>query len=309
MLRSALIVLRVLALSIIWIIAFMLLGGVLLPATPSLEPSGERASAALVGLFAQAVVNTAVLVYIILRSRWSGWKLSGAVFMIHFGAMTLLSQMETVAFPAVLNRLPPGLFPAMVLMQLLMTLGFAPLAVLVMGKWRHDPADDTINERLEMPGGEWLWKLALIVVAYEALYFGFGYFVAWRNPAVQEYYGGTDPGSFLAQLANVMRDTPWLPFFQVLRALLWTAIALPVIRSFKGSALETGVAVGLGFAFLMNSAHFIPNAIMPDAVRTAHFFETATSNFIFGLIGGALLATPFAPRLLSGRQLRLSVKP
>ena len=38
-----------------------------------------------------------------------------------------------------------------------------------------------------------MWKLAAIGVCYVALYLIFGYFVAWQNPALRDYYGGTAP--------------------------------------------------------------------------------------------------------------------
>ncbi|HEY6041614.1 MAG TPA: hypothetical protein VIX58_05745, partial [Anaerolineae bacterium] len=154
------------------------------------------------------------------------------------------------------------------------------------------PGENEPNDRLVMPPGEWIWKLAVIAFVYLTIYMTFGYYVAWRNPAIQAYYGGTDPGSFGGQLANVMRDTPWLPFFQLLRGLLWTIIALPVIRTMKGAWWETGLAIGLTYAVLMNSGLILPNPIMPPAVRMAHLVETATSNFIFGWVVTWLLLRP-----------------
>ena len=70
--------------------------------------------------------------------------------------------------------------------------------------------------RLLIPATEWAWKLAVIVIAYVVLYFSFGYFVAWKSPAVREYYAGSDPGSFLAQMKTVLITTPWLIPFQML---------------------------------------------------------------------------------------------
>ena len=52
----------------------------------------------------------------------------------------------------------------------------------------------------------------------------------------------------------------------------------------KGPWWETGIIVGLQFAILMNAVHILPNPYMPAAVRAAHFWETATSNFILGFV-------------------------
>jgi hypothetical protein len=134
---------------------------------------------------------------------------------------------------------------------------------------------------LELPAGEWLWKLSLIAAAYLVLYFSFGYFIAWRTEAVREYYGGTDSGNFFAEMRKVLVTTPWLPLFQIGRALMWTAFALPVIRMMKGKWWEAGLAVALLFSVVMNSQLLLPNAFMPPAVRFAHLIETASSNFLF----------------------------
>lgn len=114
------------------------------------------------------------------------------------------------------------------------------------------------------------------------------YFIAWQNPAVREYYGGIDEGSFFARMGAVLRDTFWLIPFQILRAMLWAVIALPVIRMMKGQWLETALAIGLLFA--VNTAQLLlPNPYMPEAVRMTHLIEVASSNFIFGLFVGWLL--------------------
>ncbi len=142
-----------------------------------------------------------------------------------------------------------------------------------------------------MPLGEWAWKQSLIVVAYLVIYFTFGYFIAWRSSAVRAYYGGSDPGSFLTQMSIVLRDTPWLLPLQVVRAMLWTALAVLVIRLMKGRWWEIGLVVGLLFA-IPNAQLLIPNPFMPAEVRMVHLLETASSNFLFGwLVVWVLLNT------------------
>src|SRR5204863_8256088 len=99
-------------------------------------------------------------------------------------------------------------------------------------------------------------------------------------------------GTFFAHLRVVVSDMPWLVGFQVLRALLWVALALPVVRLLKGSWTETGLALGLLFAVVMNAQLLLPNPYMPEAVRMAHLVETASSNFLFGGLLGWLFARP-----------------
>ncbi len=81
-----------------------------------------------------------------------------------------------------------------------------------------------------------------------------------------EYYGGIDEGSFLAHMSAVLANMYWLIPFQVLRAMLWVAIGLLVIRMMKGRWQETALALGLLFA-VMTAQLLIPNPYMPEAVR------------------------------------------
>lgn len=98
---------------------------------------------------------------------------------------------------------------------------------------------------------------------------------------MRAYYGGGDPESFISHITSLLRDDPLLFLLQAVRALLWLAIAVPVIRMMKGEWWESGLAVALLFA-VMTSQLLLPNPLMPDEVRMVHLVETATSNFLFG---------------------------
>jgi hypothetical protein len=71
--------------------------------------------------------------------------------------------------------------------------------------------------------------------------------------------------------------------------MLWVAIALPIIRMLKGDWRETALAIGVTFSVLMNALLLLPNPYMPEPVRMAHLVETASSNFIFGLLVGWMM--------------------
>jgi hypothetical protein len=279
------IVLKVTALTIILFICFAVASGVVGQQDSSQTP--EQAGAAAMALLAVCFLNTLVLSHIILRSRWASWRLMATVFLVFYGIMTFMSQIESAVF---VTRLPSGMLPRLFFMGALIAAPYAVLAVLILGKRKADIANTEPNSRLVMPTKEWTWKLTVIAIAYLILYFTFGYFIAWQNPAVREYYGGMDEGGFFAQMGTVLGNTFWLIPFQILRAMLWVAIALPVIRMMKGQWQETALALGLLFAVLMNAQLLLPNPYMPEAVRMAHLIETASSNFIFGFLIGWLLA-------------------
>jgi hypothetical protein len=231
-------------------------------------------------------LETVVLTYLILRSRWTGWRLIATVFFIFYGVTTFMPQIESAVF---LTHLPPGMLPRLFLMGALIAAPFSVLAVLILGKRKAEVVDTQPNSRLVMPASEWAWKLAVIAVTYLILYFTFGYFIAWRNPAVRGYYGGTDEGGFVGQMGRVLRNTPWLIPFQIVRAVFWVALAVPVIRMLKGQRTEAALAVGLLYSVVMNAQLLLPNPYMPEPVRMAHLVETASSNFVFGVFIGWLL--------------------
>jgi hypothetical protein len=283
--KASAIALRVIALTIILFVCFAAAGAVIGPQTNPQTP--ERSGAAAIALLTVCLLDTLVLTHIILRSRWAGLRLMATVFIVFYGVMTFMSQIESAVF---LTRLPSGTLPRLFLMGALIAAPYSVLAVLILGKAKADTAQVEGNARVVTPISEWMWKLAVIVLAYLILYFTFGYFIAWRNPALREFYGGIDEGSFLAHMRAVFRDAPWLIPFQIMRAVLWSVLALLVIRMMKGSWKETALAIGLLFAVLGSAALLIPNPFMPEAVRMTHLIETASSNFIFGMLVGWLLA-------------------
>ena len=273
---------RVIALTVVLFLCFALAAALVrLPGSQTSDQGGAAALRLLTVCFLQA----AVMSYLILRSRWTGWLLVAAVFFVFYGVMTLMPQSDSIVF---LTRLPAGTLPKLFLMGALIAAPFSVLAVVILGK-RKSSVTVRQDSQQRMPASEWAWKLALIALVYVCLYFTFGYYIAWRNPAVPTYYGGVDEGTFWANMGTVARKTPWLIPFQALRAICWAALALLVIRMQKGRRLEVALAIGLLFA-VMTAPLLLPNPYMPDAVRMAHLVETASSNFIFGTFVGWLLS-------------------
>ena len=265
---------RLLAVTTLYFGTFAVVSGALL-ANVSPQPAPEEAGAALLALLVISLINAAVWSYVILRAGWTGWKLIAAIFFVFYGVTTLMPQIETAFF---ITSLPPGMLSRLFIAGAIMAAVFAPLSILILGKARSRAYGTAGWPR--MSAGAWIVKLSLIVVVYVVIYFTFGYFIAWKSAAVRAYYGGRDPGSFFAQIASVLRDQPSLVLLQVARALLWTAIALPVIRMMRG---KWWAAVAVGLLFAVTSLQLLlPNPLMPYDVRMAHLLETSTSNFLFG---------------------------
>lgn len=239
------------------------------------DQTPEKVTALLVGVLVMSAVDTLVVSLLILRSRWHGWRLMAALAFSLYGVMTFMSQIETAWFGPSLGIPASWLLP-LFLGSLPIMLGFVPMAVLVLGKGRPSVADPEPAVALPAGIGDWVWRLALIAVAYVVLYFGAGYIIAWQNPELRNLYGsGADPRVFHPVL---------LPAFQLLRGVLWTLFALPVIRMSRGGSWQVALLVGLLYALPMNMAHAVPNDLMSASVRLSHFIETVSSNFIFGLL-------------------------
>ena len=272
------IAIRVLALTVLYFICFSAVSAAVIPRLAN-EPDPGQATELLATLLVVSFLNAVVFSYVILNSRWTGWKLILSIFFVCYGVTTVMGQIETAVF---VTTLPPGFLLRLFLSGALIAAIFSPLAVLILGKRESIATEDTQPSRLKFSAVEWAIKLSLIAIAYIVIYFSFGYFIAWKSAAVRAYYGGTDPGSFFSHISNVARDTPWLFALQALRALLWVALAVPVIRMMKGEWWKAGLAVALLFSVVMNAQLLLPNPLMPAEVRMAHLLETASSNFLFG---------------------------
>ena len=242
-----------------------------------------------IGLLIIALVNVLVIAALILTSRWGGWKLAISLALAYYGAVTVLPQIETWYFLSTISvdrRLLPWLF----VMGIPTAFLFVPLAVRLLGKWRAG-RDASPDRALGLPAGQWIGRLAVLAVAYAALYWAAGYFIAWQNPELRAFYGRPgDAVPFLTHTADTFRREPGLFLLQLLRALLWVLCALPVILGSRVSPGWTALVVGLLFSAPQNVAHILPNPLMPLAsVRMSHLLETASSTFVFGVLVVLLL--------------------
>ena len=64
---------------------------------------------------------------------------------------------------------------------------------------------------------------------------------------------------------------------------------LPGSRRLHAAAGAAAMSLFLGVIPLI-----VPNSILPDHVRWAHFVETVTSGFLFGAVAGWLMSAPRA---------------
>jgi hypothetical protein len=229
---------------------------------------------------------TIVLSYPIIRSRWTGLKLILAIAAAYYGLAVFLPQLDVILFLDYFESLVDITMVPKILMQgAIVTLLFVPLCVFVFRKMRNDTSDDLSNERTQtMSKKQWVTKLSVIACSYIILYVAAGALIAWQNPELAVYYG-----DLIDRMGAV---GTWMLLFQGFRAIIFAAIAIPIIRLMKGKWWERGLAVALLFSVLMSAAMLIPTSFMPDSVRMSHFLELFSENFILGWIVTWLLHRP-----------------
>lgn len=279
--------LKTIALAVLMLIVMVVASALVLPAE-MVDAAPADGGNVIPLLFVVTAVDALILSLVITRSRWSGLPLIAGLTFAFYGVQTVVGQIEAVVFLTPLGeRWGAGSIPVLtmplnfILSQFMIGAALAivgvPVAALLFGKAKRDGEGSAARVNPGITGLEWAWKLGVVIVLYELLYFGFGYYVAWKDPAVLAFYQGTDPGSFFAQMRNVATETPTLIPFQALRALLWAAFSLPVIRMLRHKPWLGALLTGLFVSLPMNVPHIVPNPYMPTAVRTAHFIETPHS--------------------------------
>jgi hypothetical protein len=292
---AAVFVLRVLVLTVVLIIVFMIASNVagvaqvpLSSAQAASTPTAQaqQPSASLIkALLAYAFLVSLVIAWIIQSSRWRGLKLIAALVFTFYGLMTFIIQIESIVY--LRAKMPPGLIKDLFVMGAVVALLFVPLAVLIMGKirWAGQPSAAhafTLKSQAA--------RFSILAIVYVVLYYLFGYYVAWQNPELRLYYAGTtELNSFYQMMRSTATGTPWMLPFQFGRGLLWTLFAYPVIRMLNTSRIETAGIIAALFG-VGSFALLIPNPLMPASVAHSHLWETLLSDLLLGAIVGWVLA-------------------
>ena len=239
-------------------------------------------------LFFSLCVGIAVS-YLILRSSWRGWPLAAAMFVGMYGISTVTSQIDSIFFLS--NKLAPGMIKAIFVQGAIGMLLFAPLAVLVLGRWPAPASAVVLPAPEPLRPASAVWKIVLLVVAFVFLYMLFGYYVAWQNPELRKYYGGHEWPNFFAAMKGNWQDSPLIFPVASFRALLFIVFLYPLIRMLRVARWETTIATAL-FLACWTTALLLPNPLMPPSVARSHFWETLGFSLAFGPLLGWLLSTP-----------------
>jgi len=288
--NCVIVVLRTLAVCLVFIVCMsvgMALSGLSRLASQGLAPQQPATSDVFAPLVFFALCVGVVASYLILRSRWHGWVLAGAMFVGMYGISTVTSQIESIFFLS--NKLPHGMIRAIFIQGAIGIALFAPLAVLVLGKWRDAEPAAVLATPEHLRASAIAWKLSLLVVAFVFLYMFFGYYVAWQNPELRKFYGGPDWPTFFAAMKGNWQNSRLIFPLAAFRALLFVGFMYPLIRMLSVGRWESAIASAL-FLASWTTALLLPNPLMPVSVARSHFWETLAFSLVFGSLLGWLLS-------------------
>src|SRR5437867_26337 len=144
--RTILLGLKIISLTIILFVCFTVGSAVADLRSDSDGTRTEPVGSTVLPLLMVCLLDTTVLAYLILRSRWGGWRLTAAIFLSFYGVMTVMSQIESAVFLS--HVLPPDFIPKIFVMGAIVAGLFSPLAVLVLGKIRQEKASQVARPRL-----------------------------------------------------------------------------------------------------------------------------------------------------------------
>ena len=265
------------ALTII-LIAISGVGSTFLPAVGSAGETGQLAVPPLYLVVLVFFFQTLALAIPVLWSRWTGWRLAAALFVVYYGTVTVVSQIESVIYLS--DKMPGDLIAGLFVMGLFVAALFSPICVLLLGRWKAESMRiETTDSALNL--GRWGWRAAVAGVVFLGLYYLFGYYIAWQDAELRAYYEGTDPGSFIAQMASIVRHTPWMIPLQYVRGMMYVGLGILVLRAMRGPWWRAGFALAMLFA-VPTLYLLMPNPVMPDFPRMIHLVETLPYQFLFG---------------------------
>lgn len=287
-------VLKGAALALIYAVCFIV-PSLVFPITPEMA----RASAPMAGyeLPLNLLFMVVVTVLLVKNSKWSGWKLTGVLWLTLWGLQTFMTQIETWYFIESFPLITPAEMLRLFIRNALTLLIFVPAAVWIAGGFKKKETAFRMPS-IHLPGV--LIALPLLGAAYLFLYLLAGYYIAWQFEATRAFYTpalGAVPG-FFEQWGNTMKSHPSLLAFQVFRGMLWALLGYPLIASLKGK-LPSRMALGYVLFGLVPTVQLIfPNPLMPSGVRFAHFIEVFLSTGTFGVL--TVLAADWVKRPCKG---------
>jgi hypothetical protein len=240
-----------------------------------------KSETSLLTFFLTCLLNAGAILYFVRYSTLKGWKLTGVIFLLGFGLMYFMSQIETLWFNDSVQFPIMGIY-GIVTGGAFMFVLFALATTWITGNFKRSENKEISSNTIDFA---LLWKRILLisVVIWPLLYFSAGYFIAWQFEAIRFYYtGSVVKESYLFMFADYLDSNLYL--FQIFRGLLWVLLSMLVLKFMRGTIVQKGIALTMLLVFLCCIQLMLENPFMPQAVRMGHLLETSTENAILAII-------------------------
>src|SRR5690606_25589524 len=248
------------------------LAGLLVPSVAEALAARQReGSAGAAAVAFAALLQALMLAPTAARARPGRWRAALGIGGAYWLITPVLMQIESAVFLAPV--LPDGFLLSVGISETVIAATAGVLAATLFGRRAGESAaprhQALLDPNVSVHG--WVARLVAICVIYILLYLLAGAFIALRDPALQAFYDQIGMPS-LGTIFGV----------QALRGALWAAAGALLLGVLDANRRTAAGLVVLVFT-LPVTLLLIPNPIMPPEVRSTHFVEVASSNFLFGL--------------------------
>lgn len=251
--------------------------------TSASSPPPEAAS--MLPLLAMIGLNSIVIYLLVLNSNKHKRAIVLPLSIILFGIISFMTLNEALFFNDALKGMDNSNMIDIAVWQAVCLLMVSAAAAYTLPYRRTA----TTVSALRLPVKDYAVPLLQIAFGYMAIYWLFGYFIAWQDAALREFYtGSTDLLGPLDHLKMSLTEEPELLAFQVLRGFFWAYFVWIIVQMTETGTTGKILTSGLACSVLMASALLVENPFMPEAIRMVHLHEVASSNLIFGMLAAWL---------------------
>jgi hypothetical protein len=280
---------KILKLFLFWIIIIVLMilswsvGSVVGNAiTKSYPPPPADPVSAFQAFLIVCVVNSLLVTVLIWTTRrYKGWMKWVSLIVFVFTIQFLLTQMETYFFSKSFTISNDQIVSILILgiVASFVTVG---VGVLVFEKF---DTTERLTLEFELKNRKTFVPVTLLAgcLVYPLIYLVFGYYIAWQNENLRMFYSGTTQITPLFTQSS-QSFSNGIFFFQMLRGSIWLLVSAPIILMLQHLKIFQYLLVGLFCALLPGILLLIPNPYMPADIALSHFYETTTSNFLWGIV-------------------------
>ena len=272
------------ALTVVMMVSWPLgitLGDAITQSSPPPLVGGVDPSSVATAFLAVCIVNSFVISLLVWKTRFRDGAVKWMSLVLYVWTVQfLLTQMETFFFVRGVVMSSAQIF-SIVIAGAVMSLATVSSGTLIVVKMDKTNPKQRFSFRVTRWNTLWLPLLALTVIVYPLIYFTFGYFVAWQSEAVRMFYThSTAFDSFFVGMVKNITDGVYL--YQIFRASIWVMVSLPLIVMLHSKTFTQYILMG-ALSAVSSVLLFIPNPYMPADVAMAHFAETSSSNFLWGM--------------------------